>query len=96
MNFLSEPHINKIFEKFEKQDILKKRNINNFPRWVLNCYVSNERQKRDIQYHKDINDVDKYYIITYFDELKKIKKINILYALNDLPSDIIRLIYENV
>ena len=80
INFLSKPHISQLFDKFEKQDFSKKRNVNNFPDWVLNYYVSNDRQRRTVQYDTKLNNVDKYYILTYFDELKK---LNILIALND-------------
>lgn len=85
-----------MFDFFEKQDILKKKNINNFPDWVLNYYVSNNRQRRIVQYETKLNNVDKYYILTYFVELKNIKKIIFLFALKTLPTDITRIIYNQV
>ncbi len=95
-DFLSKPHINRLFDNFEKQDFSKKRNVNNLPCWVLNTFVSDERQKEYVKYHMGINNSDKYFILTYFEQLKNLKKMNTLYALKELPTEIIRVIYETV
>lgn len=88
IKFLSKPHINELFDLFEKQDL-----VNNFPKWVLNYYVSDEKQKNYIKSSLKFSDSEKYHMLTYFDELKKIKKFTILFALKPLPTDIIKIIY---
>jgi len=95
-DLLSKPHVSQLFDKFEKQDSSKKRNVNNLPEWVLNSFVSNTRQKDYVKYHMTIKDSDKYFILTYFDQLKKIKKMSFLISLKELPIEIIKVIYENV
>jgi predicted HD phosphohydrolase len=76
INFLSKPHISQLFDKFEKQDFSKKRNVNNLPDWVLDSFVSDAKQKEYVKYHMGIKNIDRYFILTYFDQIKKIKKIS--------------------